>query len=272
MKKFKIGYTCGVFDLFHVGHLNLLQKCKEQCDYLIVGICNDEYVAKIKHKTPVFSEEERLRIVGALKAVDKAVLVDAATTNDKLIAHNMFQFNVLFSGDDWKGSERYLKTEEQFRELGVSIVYLPYTKGVSSSQLKLEINKTKKKVLTFGVFDYFHLGHLRLFERCRQYGDYLIVAVQKESEIAKTKPAAKIYYTTEQRMDMISSIRIVDQVLEYSQVDIDIRNIDFDVLVVGEDQTHAGFQRAIDYCDSMNKTVVRLPRTPNISSSFLKGQ
>lgn len=141
MRKYKVGYTCGVFDLFHVGHLNLLERCKAQCEYLIVGICNDEYVRNIKGKEPVYSEEERVRIVKALKCVEDAVLVDIETTNDKMKALDAFKFNVLFSGDDWKGSERYQKTEAQFAQLGVHIEYLPYTHGVSTSQIKEKLSK-----------------------------------------------------------------------------------------------------------------------------------
>ena len=135
-KKYHIGYTCGVFDLFHVGHLNLLERCKEMCDFLIVGVCDDKYVRDIKHKEPVVPEDQRVRILNALKVVDEAVLVDIETTNDKMIALEQFHFDVLFSGDDWKGSERYLKTEKQFAEVGASIEYLPYTHGISTSMLK----------------------------------------------------------------------------------------------------------------------------------------
>ena len=138
-KKYKIGYTCGVFDLFHVGHLNLLERCKECCDYLIVGVCNDEYVVDVKHKTPVYSEEERIRILNALKVVDCAELVSIEEPDDKMLAWKRFHFDVLFSGDDWKGTERYLKTEKQFEQLGVSIEYLPYTKGVSTSAIKKKV-------------------------------------------------------------------------------------------------------------------------------------
>lgn len=140
MKKYKIGYTCGVFDLFHVGHLNLLERCKEYCDVLVVGICDDEYVRNIKQKTPVFSQDERVRILNALKVVDKAELVNIEETEDKMLALKRFNFDVLFSGDDWKGSERYLKTEKEFAKYGVSIEYLPYTKGISSTEIKKKIN------------------------------------------------------------------------------------------------------------------------------------
>ena len=142
MKTYRVGYTCGVFDVFHVGHLNLLERCKEMCDVLIVGVCDDTYVRDIKHKEPVFSDAERVRILNALKCVDKAVPVDIETTNDKMLALEKFHFDVLFSGDDWKGSERYLKTEEQFAPLGVSIEYLPYTKDVSTTALKEKMAKT----------------------------------------------------------------------------------------------------------------------------------
>lgn len=143
MKKYKVGYTCGVFDLFHVGHLNLLERCKEQCEVLIVGMCDDKYVREIKKKEPVISEQDRLRILNALKCVDRAELVDIETTNDKLLAHKKFNFDVLFSGDDWKGSERYRITEEQFADIGVSIEYLPYTHGVSTSDIKQKMKEDK---------------------------------------------------------------------------------------------------------------------------------
>lgn len=143
MKKYKIGYTCGVFDLIHVGHLNLFERCKQFCDTLIVGVCDDSYVTDVKHVSPVINEENRLRMVKALKCVDDAFLVNTDETNDKILAWEKFHFDVLFSGDDWKGSERYILTEKQFNEIGVSIEYLPYTQGVSTSDIKKEISKNK---------------------------------------------------------------------------------------------------------------------------------
>lgn len=143
MKKYKVGYTCGVYDLIHVGHLNLFERCKELCDYLVVGVCDDNYVRTVKSKEPVICEADRLRMVKALKCVDDAYLIDIATTNDKLLAFEKFHFDVLFSGDDWKGSERYMLTEKQFEPMGVSIYYLPYTKGVSTSRIKAIINESQ---------------------------------------------------------------------------------------------------------------------------------
>lgn len=137
----RIGYTCGVYDLLHVGHLNLFERCKEKCDYLIVGVCSDDYVREYKGKSPVIGEEDRCRMIAALKCVDKAVVISSEETVDKVMAWNKFNFNVLFSGDDWKGSERFIQTEKEFRKNGIQVetVFFPYTKGVSTSQIKNEL-------------------------------------------------------------------------------------------------------------------------------------
>jgi len=126
------------------------------------------------------------------------------------------------------------------------------------------------KVLTFGVFDYFHYGHLKLFENAKALGDYLIVAVQVDSEVLKNKPDATVLYTGEQRKELVRAIRFVDQVIDYDQVDRTIQNVDFDVFAIGEDQTHHGFCRAIEWCNTHGKRVVRMKRTPNICSSMIK--
>ncbi len=128
-----------------------------------------------------------------------------------------------------------------------------------------------KKVLTFGVFDYLHYGHLKLFERALAYGDYLIVAVQKDEEIHKTKPEAIMLYDLEKRMEFISAIKYVNETIPYTQVDQDIQQIDFDVLVLGGDQNHPGFQRAVQWAEKNNKEIIRLERTQGISSSQIKG-
>ena len=126
------------------------------------------------------------------------------------------------------------------------------------------------RVITFGVFDYFHFGHLRLFERCKEYGDYLIVAVQDGNEIHKTKPGVDIMYTTEQRVKLLEALKCIDKVVVYKQVEDDIKKIDFDTFIVGEDQTHSGFKKAVEYCESSGKNVIRLTRTPGISSTLIR--
>ncbi len=127
-----------------------------------------------------------------------------------------------------------------------------------------------KKVLTVGVFDYFHLGHLRLFEKAKKNGDYLIVAVQDGDCILKTKQDADVLYTTEQRIELIKALKIVDEVVVYQDVDKLVPKIEFDVLALGEDQTHAGFQQAVLWSKENGKAVVRLSRTPGICSSLIK--
>lgn len=137
----KIGYTTGVYDLFHVGHLNLLRRAKEQCDYLIVGVTVDELVA-YKHKKAVIPFEERRAIVEAIRYVDKVV---PQVSMDKVQAWREHHFNVMFVGDDWKGTEKWNEYEKQFQELGVEIVYFPYTKGTSSTLLNEVLIKLRGK-------------------------------------------------------------------------------------------------------------------------------
>jgi glycerol-3-phosphate cytidylyltransferase len=142
MKKYKIGYTTGVFDLFHIGHLNILKNAKEQCEYLIVGVSTDEVVEKYKHKIPVIPYEERKKIVEAIKYVDEVV---PQTSIDKIEALEKLKFDVMFHGDDWKGSELYKKIEEEFNKKGVELVFLPHTFGISSTELVKKIEEKVKK-------------------------------------------------------------------------------------------------------------------------------
>lgn len=128
-----------------------------------------------------------------------------------------------------------------------------------------------KKILTFGVFDYFHLGHLRLFKQCKEYADYLIVAVQDGDYILKYKPDAKIMYSTEERMEIIESIKIVNKVIVYSSVSPEtLATIDFDVLALGEDHVGERFQIVEKWCKENGKEIVRLKRTQGICSSDIK--
>lgn len=124
-----IGYTTGVFDLFHIGHLNLLRKAKEQCDHLIVGVSTDDLVM-YKHKHAVIPFEERIEIVKAIRYVDEVV---PQINMNKMEAWEKLHFNVMFVGDDWKGTPKWEAYEKQFAEVGVRIVYFPYTKGTSST-------------------------------------------------------------------------------------------------------------------------------------------
>lgn len=138
MKKYIVGFTSGVFDMFHIGHLNILNRAKEHCDYLIVGVSTDETVQSYKHKTPIIPFEQRAAIIAALKCVDEVV---PQSTMDKLEMWKQKHFDVMFHGDEWKGTELYNRYEVEFEKVGVKIVYLPHTEGVSSSMLREKLRK-----------------------------------------------------------------------------------------------------------------------------------
>ena len=133
-----IGYTTGVYDLFHIGHLNLLKKAKLECDYLIVGVTTDELVESRKGKRPIIPFVERMEIVEHIKFVDEVV---PQTNMDKLEAWNNLKFDKMFVGDDWKGTDKWNQIEKDFSEIGVEIIYFPYTKHTSSTKLRSVIEK-----------------------------------------------------------------------------------------------------------------------------------
>lgn len=127
-----VGYTTGVYDMFHIGHLNVIRRAKEQCDYLIVGVSTDELVQQDKGKTPVIPYEERAQIVEAIKYVDAVV---PQPDKNKLAAWERHHFDKMFVGSDWQGTPQWDAFEKQFAPLGVEIVYLPHTDGISSTML-----------------------------------------------------------------------------------------------------------------------------------------
>jgi len=132
MKKYKIGYTTGVFDLFHIGHLNILRCAKERCEVLVVGVSTDELVESYKGKRPIICFEDRKQIVESIRYVDKVVPQE---NMDKLFAWQQLHFDVLFHGDDWKDTPMYNKLIDDFKLVGVDVVFLPHTPGVSSTLL-----------------------------------------------------------------------------------------------------------------------------------------
>lgn len=136
MKRYELGYTTGVFDLFHVGHLNILRKAKEQCDYLIVGVSTDELVMDYKNRRPIIPFEDRAEIIQGIEYVDEVV---PQVTRDKLSAWETLRFDVMFVGDDWKGDALFNEVEKEFKELGTDTVYFPYTKGISSTLVRQKI-------------------------------------------------------------------------------------------------------------------------------------
>lgn len=136
-----IGYTTGVFDLFHIGHLNLLKNAKGMCDKLIVGVTTDELVS-YKNKKAVIPFEERLEIVRSIKYVDAAIPQE---NMNKFEAWKKLKFDVMFVGDDWFNTPKWQEFEKQFKEVGVRIVYFPYTKGTSSTLINEVLNKIRNQ-------------------------------------------------------------------------------------------------------------------------------
>jgi glycerol-3-phosphate cytidylyltransferase len=132
MKDKIVGYTSGVFDLFHIGHLNILKKSREHCDYLIVGVSTDELVQEYKNKKTIIPFEERKEIIESIKYVDKVV---PQVTMNKKKAQKLYKYNKIFVGDDWKNTEKWNQIEKDFNKVGVEVVYFPYTKRTSSTKI-----------------------------------------------------------------------------------------------------------------------------------------
>ena len=137
-----IGYTTGVFDLFHVGHLNVLKRAKRMCNELIVGVTTDELVYERKNKYPIIPFIERVEIVKAIRYVDEIVTQDSM---DKMLAWEKLKFNIMFVGNDWKGTEKWNELEIRMNKVGVKIMYFPYTKTTSSSMIKATLEKFNNK-------------------------------------------------------------------------------------------------------------------------------
>lgn len=141
MKKYKIGFTSGVYDLFHVGHLNILKRAKEYCDYLIVGVTTDEVALSAKHKLPVIPFNERCEIVESIKYVDKVVPQTSYEIEGKIKAAKENNIDVMFVGSDWKGTDKWNEIERELAKLNIIVVYLPHTDGVSSSSIRKGLSK-----------------------------------------------------------------------------------------------------------------------------------
>ena len=140
MKKITIGYTSGVYDLFHIGHLNMLRNAKSLCDKLIVGVTTDELVS-YKNKRSVIPFHERIEIVRNIKCVDTVVPQEDM---DKMKQWNKLKFDVIFVGDDWYNTDKWNDFESDFKAVGVKVVYFPYTKGISSTKLNTILKKERK--------------------------------------------------------------------------------------------------------------------------------
>lgn len=137
-KKYKVGYTTGVFDMFHIGHLNILQRAKEQCETLVVGVTTDALCYKRKNKYPVICQADRMAIVQAIRFVDKVV---EQTDMEKILPVKEMGADAVFVGSDWKGTETWNLYEKQFAEIGCTVVYLDHTDGISSTIIRNKLNE-----------------------------------------------------------------------------------------------------------------------------------
>ena len=138
MSKYKLGYTTGVYDMFHIGHLNILRRAKEQCEFLVVGVTTDSLCYHRKNQHPIINEAERLEIVKAIRYVDKASYQNSM---DKINAVKEIGADVVFVGSDWKGTDAWKKYEKEFASVGCDVVYLDHTDGISSSLLREKLKK-----------------------------------------------------------------------------------------------------------------------------------
>lgn len=132
MKQYKVGYTSGVYDMFHIGHLNILKRAKERCEYLVVGVSTDELVMEYKNKTPVISYKDRAAIIASIRYVDKVV---PQINMDKLSSVKEVNAEVIFVGDDWRGTTKWDEIEMELSAHSIDVVYLPHTEGISSTIL-----------------------------------------------------------------------------------------------------------------------------------------
>lgn len=136
VQKYRIGYTDGVYDLFHVGHLNMLRNAGKYCDHLIVGVHGDDVVEEYKHHRPVIGEADRREIIASVRGVDRAVIT---RFRDKVKLWELYHFDAVFIGDDWKGTQRWNHFEKVLAGIGVDVVYIPYTGGISTTEIRKKI-------------------------------------------------------------------------------------------------------------------------------------
>lgn len=269
-----IGYTTGVFDMFHIGHLNILRRAKEQCDYLIVGVSTDELVQHDKNKTPIIPFENRCKIVEAIKYVDKVV---PQPDKNKFAAWEKYHFNKMFVGSDWQGTPQCKGFEEQFAPLGVEIVYLSHTDGISSTILREVLNGVKiggGEIVgyTQGVYDMFHIGHLNLLQHAKEKCDYLVVGINSDTLVQSYKHKKPII-AAQERAAIIASLKMVDccYIVDTLDKNVLLESVGFDKIFIGSDWLND--ERWIRTKTEMSEKGVDvefLPHTDGISSTLLR--
>lgn len=142
-KKYNVGFTVGTFDMFHIGHLNLFRQAKEYCDHLIVAVHTDEWVMHCKNRATVINYNDRAAIVAGCRYVDEVV---QNATRSKMEAWEKYHFDVAFIGDDWKGTEAWNKIEAELKAVGCDTIYIPYTQGISTTDIRKKLGEKAEKV------------------------------------------------------------------------------------------------------------------------------
>lgn len=270
MKKYKVGYTTGVFDMFHVGHLDVLRRAKEQCDYLIVGVNTDELVLHDNNDPPIIPFEDRMRIVDAIKYVDEVVPQSDENMAD---AWERLHFEAMFVGSDRQDMLQGKKYEQQFNPLGIDIVYLPYTDGKSSTLFKSAPPSPKCKIIgyTQGTFDLFHIGHLNLIQHAKKMCDYLIVGVNADELVKEYKHKTPIV-CEEDRAELVRSIDGVNECFIASTLDkMDVYSkCHFDRIFIGDDwKGNPRWEQTRIDLNNYGVELVFLPHTNGISTTAL---
>ena len=272
-----IGYTTGAFDMFHIGHLNILRRAKEQCDYLIVGVSTDELVEKEKNKRPIIPFESRCAIIDAIRYVDKVV---PQKDKNKFAAWENYHFDKMFVGSDWRGTSQSDEYEKQFQPIGVEIVYLPHTNGISSTLLR-ETFETPTSGgggdhniigYTTGVYDLFHIGHLNILRRAKLQCDYLIVGVSTDEVVEGYKHHRPVV-PFEERLAIVSAIKYVDEVVPQTSMDkvAFLKDHHFDVMFHGDEWRGTTLYNHYEKeFAKYGAKICYLSYTKGISSSFIR--
>lgn len=272
MKKYKVGYTTGVFDMFHVGHLDVLRRAKEQCDYLIVGVNTDELVLHDNNDPPIIPFEDRMRIVDAIKYVDEVVPQSDENMAD---AWERLHFEAMFVGSDCWSIPLSEKSEQQFNSLGVDIVHLLHIDNVFLTDFEMSCPQITGRIgYTTGVFDMFHIGHLNILKRAKALCDYLIVGVSTDENVQSYKHKTPII-SFEQRALIVNSICYVDKVVPQNNMDkYEMwQHLHFDLLFHGDDWKGTSMYDEIEKkLKEVGCKMVFLPHTSGISSSLLRNK
>ncbi len=274
-KNIIIGYLSDDFDMFNIGHLNAIKNAKDLCDYLIVGVFTNEVIKKNKNINPVIPFDERIKIVSAVKFVDKVIPQERYDIEGKVEIVKKHGINIVFSVPDCQGIEKRNEAERIFGKVGCKVVYLPHTNETNSKELVKKIRKKGFKIgYTTGVFDMFHIGHLNILERAKAQCDYLIVGVSTD-ECTKSYKNKTPVISFEERKQIVESIKFVDEVIPQESMNKfeAWSRLKFNVLFHGDDWKGSSmYENIVKKLNEVGCEVVFLPHTDGISSTILRNK